>query len=95
LEYDKVYADQIIKQFESIPECNESFTLVGFGGDPSVTFGGFKMVSATDRKRSQMEIQPELQAKLSQVTGVNAAAFPRPRLPGANRGSTLSREAPW
>jgi multidrug efflux pump len=33
-----------------------------------------------------MEIQPELQAKLGQVTGLNAAAFPRPSLPGAGRG---------
>ncbi|MGA7983251.1 MAG: efflux RND transporter permease subunit [Chromatiaceae bacterium] len=86
VEYDKVYADQIVKLFESIPEYNESFVLVGFGGDPSVIFGGFKMVSTTKRERSQMEIQPELQAKLGQVTGLNAAAFPRPSLPGAGRG---------
>ncbi len=86
MEYNQVYANQIIDIFESIPEYHESFVLVGFGGDSSVTFGGFKMKSTSERDRSQMEVQPELQGKLGAVAGLQVAAFPRPSLPGAGRG---------
>jgi multidrug efflux pump len=86
VEYNQVYANQIIEIFEGIPEYSESFVLVGFGGDASTTFGGFKMVSTTDRDRSQMEVQPELQGRLGQVAGLQVAAFPRPSLPAAGRG---------
>ena len=86
VEYNQIYADQIIDIFETIPEYHESFVLVGFGGDTSVTFGGFKMSSTTERERSQMEVQPELQGKLGAVAGLQVAAFPRPSLPGAGRG---------
>ena len=86
VEYSQVYASQIIDIFESIPEYHESFVLVGFGGDTSTTFGGFKMRSTTERERSQMEVQPEVQRGLGQVTGMSVAAFPRPSLPAAGRG---------
>ncbi|HSQ06505.1 MAG TPA: efflux RND transporter permease subunit, partial [Chromatiaceae bacterium] len=69
-----------------IPEYKEGFILVGMGGDPSVTFGGFKMPSASQRERSQMEVMPELQGKLKGISGVDVAVFPRPSLPGAGRG---------
>ena len=86
VEYNRVYADQIVEIFESVPEYQESFVLVGFAGDPSVTFGGFKMKSTRERERSQMEVQPELQGKLEAVAGLQVAAFPRPSLPGAGSG---------
>jgi multidrug efflux pump len=86
VDYNQIYADQIIDIFETIPEYHESFVLVGFGGDTSVTFGGFKLSSTTERERSQMEVQPELQGKLGAVAGLQVAAFPRPSLPGAGRG---------
>ena len=86
VEYNQVYARQIIDIFETIPEYHESFVLVGFGGDASVTFGGFKMTSSRQRERSQMEVNPELQGKLGQVAGMQVAVFPRPSLPAAGRG---------
>ena len=89
VEYSQVYANQILDLFETLPEYHESFLLVGFGGDPNITFGGFKMRSTTERTRSQMEVHPELQGKLGQVAGLQAAAFPRPSLPGAGRGLPL------
>jgi multidrug efflux pump len=86
VEYNQVYAKQIVDIFENFPEYSESFVLVGFGGDSSTTFGGFKMRPTTERERSQMEINPELQGKLSRVAGLQVAAFPRPSLPAAGRG---------
>jgi multidrug efflux pump len=85
-EYNQLYARQVLDLFESIPEYHESFVLVGFQGDPSITFGGFKMQPPGQRERSQMAVMPELQGKLQAVAGFQTAAFPRPSLPGAGRG---------
>ncbi len=85
-EYNSLYARQVLDIFESVPEYHESFVLVGFGGDPTVTFGGFKMEQPSQRQRSQMQVLPELQGKLQQVAGFQLAMFPRPSLPGGGRG---------
>jgi multidrug efflux pump len=85
-EFNQLYAREVLDIFESIPEYHESFVLVGFRGDPTVTFGGFKMPPPGERARSQMEVQPELQGRLQQVAGFEMAAFPRPSLPGTGRG---------
>lgn len=89
LNYDEIYARELIQQFETIPEYNESFILLGFGGNDNTVFGGFKMPSTFDRERSQMDIQPELQAKVNQVAGFQTAVIPRPSLPGSGGGLPL------
>ncbi|MDX1528582.1 MAG: efflux RND transporter permease subunit, partial [Gammaproteobacteria bacterium] len=86
IEYDRLYVKQIHDAFETIPEYDESFFLLGMGGNPSSIFGGFKMPPPTARQRSQAEVQPELQAKLSGIAGLQIAAFPRPSLPGSGGG---------
>lgn len=86
IDYDLRYVKQILPIFESFPEYKESFILAGFGGDQSTTFGGFKMPPPSERERSQMEIQPQLQGALSQVTGLQTVVFPRPSLPTPGRG---------
>jgi len=88
-EYNVLYAKEVLKLFESVPEYHESFLLVGFGGDPTVTFGGVKMRHTTQRERSQTEVQTEVQAKLQSVAGLELAIFPRPSLPGTGRGLPL------
>ena len=89
LEYNETYSRELIKQFESIPEYKESFLIMGFGGDTSRIFSGFKMPSTFDRQRSQSEIQPELQAKVGQIAGFQTAVLPRPSLPGSGGGLPL------
>ena len=89
LRYDEFYSRELMKQFETIPEYNESFWLLGFGGDDNVVFGGFKMPSTSQRKRSQMEIQPELQTKVNKIAGFKTAVIPRPSLPGSGGGLPL------
>ncbi len=86
LEYNEAYADKIQAAFETTPEYHESFYILGFGRDTSTVFGGFKMEQPSKRPRSQMEIQPELQQKLSQIAGFQIAIFPRPSLPGSGGG---------
>lgn len=89
LKYNETYTRELIEVFETFPEYNESFLLLGFGGDDNVVFGGFKMPSTTLRERSQMDIQPELQAKVNDIAGFQTAIIPRPSLPGSGGGLPL------
>ena len=86
LEYNEAYGRQIVAAFETLPEYHESFFLLGFGRDASTVFGGFKMPPPEQRERSQMEVLPELQGKLSGIAGFQTAVFPRPSLPGSGGG---------
>ncbi len=85
IEYNEAYTRQIVEAFESVPEYHESFFLLG-RGEPTTTFGGFKMQPPSLRPRSQMEVQPEVQNKLQQIAGFQIAVFPRPSLPGSGGG---------
>ncbi|MGY6276172.1 efflux RND transporter permease subunit [Methylomonas sp. MgM2] len=89
LQYNETYSRELIKQFESIPEYKESFLIMGFGGDTSRVFSGFKLPSTFERERSQSDIQPELQAKVGQIAGFQTAVVPRPSLPGSGGGLPL------
>ncbi|NOT12464.1 MAG: MMPL family transporter [Methylococcaceae bacterium] len=89
LKYNDIYTRELIKTFETIPEYKESFLLLGFQNSTNVVFGGFKMPSATERQRSQMEIQPELQSKVDRIAGFKTAVIPRPSLPGSGGGLPL------
>jgi len=89
IEYNEIYTKEIIDAFESVPEYKESFLLLGFGGEQNMVFGGFKMAPPSQRERSQMQIQPELQGKVGGVAGFQTAVIPRPSLPGAGRGLPL------
>jgi len=85
IEYNEAYTRQIVEAFESIHEYHESFFLLG-RGEPTTTFGGFKMQPPSFRTRSQMQVQPELQGKLQKIAGFQIAVFPRPSLPGSGGG---------
>jgi multidrug efflux pump len=85
IEYNEAYTRQIVEAFESIPEYHESFFLLG-RGEPTTTFGGFKMQPPSFRPRSQMQVQPELQGKLQKIAGFQIAVFPRASLPGSGGG---------
>ncbi|MFP4611281.1 MAG: efflux RND transporter permease subunit, partial [Thiohalophilus sp.] len=84
LDYHKAYSNQIKEIFETFPEYSDSFFILGRTQD--TVFGGFKMVEQTERERSQMEIQPELNAKMNNVAGYQIGIFPRPSIPGSSRG---------
>ena len=84
LEYNEAYTREIVEAFEGLPEYHESFLLLGFRGDDNVVFGGFKMRQPAFRERSQMQVLPDVQGRLSQIAGFQLAAFPRPSLPGSS-----------
>ncbi len=86
LDFLKEQTKKLVDVFESIPEFDHSFILLGFGGDSHKMLGGFKMGHQSERERTQMEVKPELQKKLSAITGLRTAVVQRPGLPGAGGG---------
>jgi len=86
LDYNRLYARQLLEVFQSFSEYNKSFFILGFGGDTRLVFGGFKMPPPSQRQRSQMEIQPLLQRAVGRVAGFRTVVFPRPTLPGSGGG---------
>jgi multidrug efflux pump len=86
IDYDLKYLKEMLPIFDSFPEYQDGFLLAGFGGDQTMSFGGFKMPPAAERERSQAQIQPLLQGALSQITGLNTVVFPLPSLPTPGNG---------
>ncbi|MGR8920306.1 MAG: efflux RND transporter permease subunit [Gammaproteobacteria bacterium] len=86
VDYDERYARRMIEAFETIPEYNASFLMLGFNGARNMVFGGFKMVPTSERERAQWEVQNALAPMLGSITGFQVSAFPRPSLPSPGRG---------
>ncbi|MDU0220384.1 efflux RND transporter permease subunit, partial [Escherichia coli] len=69
LDYINAYTDQFVEIFKSFPEYYSSFQINGFNGVQS-GIGGFLLTPWDQRSRTQMEILPEVQAKLNQIPGL-------------------------
>ena len=84
------YSVQIRKIFDSFPETRQVFQINGVsltgGGGNNAGIDGIKLKDWSQRSRSQMQLLPLVQARLSQVTGLQAAAFQKPTLPGSPTG---------
>jgi len=87
LEYLEAYGKQVQSIFETFPEYNDSFFLIG--RTPGQIFGGFKMKPVEDRERSQNEVKDPLFGMLGQVAGLSSFVFPRPSIPTPSRGAPL------
>lgn len=86
LDFLKQQTKKLVDIFEDIPEYDHTFILLGLGGDTHKMLGGFKMGHQSERERTQMEVKPELQQKVSSITGLRTAVVQRPGLPGAGGG---------
>ncbi len=83
-DYLEAYGRDMQSRMEEMDGYHETFMILGFNGN--TVFGGFKMANFADRDISQFEVLPPLQGTLSQVAGLQTAAFPRPSLPGSSGG---------
>ncbi len=85
IDYADYYGSQLDKAFASFPETDLRFVL---NGTPSANQGisGMLLKPWDERKRTAMQLKPLVQAKLSQIPGVNAFAFNLPALPGGPGG---------
>ncbi|MBU0900600.1 MAG: efflux RND transporter permease subunit [Gammaproteobacteria bacterium] len=85
LEYLNKYTDEFVSIFKEFPEYYSSFQINGFNGVQS-GIGGFLMTPWNERERTQMEILPEVQSRLSQIAGLQIFGFNLPSLPGTGEG---------
>jgi multidrug efflux pump len=85
LDYMEVYGEQLQTRFEQLPGYDESFMLLGLQS-PNTVFGGFKLKPWDEREISQFEVEPQMQAAVSEVTGLRTSVFTRPAIPGAGEG---------
>jgi multidrug efflux pump len=85
LNYLNVYTDEFIEIFKTFPEYYSSFQINGFNGVQS-GIGGFLLNPWNERKRTQMQLLPEVQAKLDGISGVQVFGFNLPSLPGTGEG---------
>lgn len=89
-EYTTLYTDQIRDLTKDLPELKTSFSIVGMGGATNSGFSVWVLKDWADRTRSQKEIQADIQARLSKVSGVDTQVFAPPSLPGAGGGLPIS-----
>nr|WP_180205296.1 multidrug efflux RND transporter permease subunit [Pseudomonas sp. SbOxS1]NYU05348.1 multidrug efflux RND transporter permease subunit [Pseudomonas sp. SbOxS1] len=85
LDYLNTYTDEFIEIFKAFPEYYSSFQINGFNGVQS-GIGGFLLKPWNERSRTQMEILPEVQAKLESISGLQVFGFNLPSLPGTGEG---------
>lgn len=85
LDYLNTYTDQFLEVFKSLPEYYSWFQINGFNGVQSGV-GGFLLQPWDERERTQMEVLPELQAKLDRIPGLQVFGFNLPSLPGTGEG---------
>ncbi|NNJ13917.1 multidrug efflux RND transporter permease subunit [Pseudomonas putida CSV86] len=85
LDYLNAYTGEFTKIFKEFPEYYSSFQINGFNGVQS-GIGGFLLKPWGDRKRTQMELLPEVQHKLDSIAGLQIFGFNLPALPGTGEG---------
>ncbi|MGK9064790.1 multidrug efflux RND transporter permease subunit [Stutzerimonas chloritidismutans] len=85
LDYLNAYTDQFLEIFKSFPQYYSWFQINGFNGVQS-GIGGFLMTPWDERERTQMEVLPEVQAKIDRIPGLQVFGFNLPSLPGTGEG---------
>ncbi len=85
LDYLNTYTNQFLTIFKDFPEYYSSFQINGFNGVQS-GIGGFLLKPWNERNRTQMELLPEVQARLAQIPGLQIFGFNLPALPGTGEG---------
>lgn len=85
LDYLSAYTDEFTTIFKEFPEYYSSFQINGFNGVQS-GIGGFLLKPWDERERTQMELLPQVQAKLESISGLQIFGFNLPSLPGTGEG---------
>ena len=89
-DYTQLYVDEMRDKTKDLPELDANFSITGFGGQTNSGIALWAFKDWSERNRSQKELQTDIQARLSSVTGVQALVFAPPSLPGAGGGLPIS-----
>jgi len=85
LEQTQLYSKEVYKIVAGYPETDHVFQLDGINGLNS-GIAGMVMKPWNERTRTSMQLQPDVQDHLGELSGVRSVAFLRPPLPGGGRG---------
>jgi multidrug efflux pump len=83
LEQTRISTRQIYETFASYPETDHVFQLDGLFGLNS-GIAGMVFKPWDERKRTTMQLLPDVQGRLSRIPGARTVAFLRPPLPGSS-----------
>ncbi len=81
LEYTTLYTDAADEIFLSYPESDFTFQLIS----PAFGFSGMVLKPWDQRSRTVFDIQPEVQQRLAELTGINLFPVTPPALPGGGQ----------
>ncbi len=82
VDYVNQYLDDIIAVWKKIPEVTHSWQV----NNPGQVFGGVELAPWSQRERTQQEVQADLQAGFSKISGLQIFTFGWPSLPGTDSG---------
>jgi multidrug efflux pump len=85
LDYTDIYSKELDQVYRSFPETLATFVVSGYSGLNS-SISGMILKPWDERKRTVTALTPLVQAKLSQIAGMNVFAFNLPPLPGSSGG---------
>lgn len=79
----QLYSREVYNTYMQHPETDHVFQLEGISG-LNTGIAGMVLKPWDERKVTTIELQPQIQAELSKITGANIAVFQRPPLPGSS-----------
>jgi multidrug efflux pump len=89
LDYTKIFSEQLDNTYAAFPETTGRFIVNGFSGLNS-SISGMIVKDWDERSKSTMQLLPDVQAKLNNITGMQIFAFNLPPLPGGTGGLPVS-----
>ena len=89
VQYTQTYAAQVEKILTGYPEYDQTFVISGMPVE-NMVIAGMVLTPWSQRERSQMDLQPELQGQFMGITGMNVFAINPPSLPGTAMGMPVN-----
>ena len=89
VQYVQTYAEQIEDILSTYPEYDQTFVIAGMPVENNV-MAGMVLTPWSQRERSQMDLQPQLQGELSGIAGMTVFAINPPSLPGTPMGMPVN-----
>lgn len=83
LDQTELFSKKAYEVFTQYPEYDHSFQLDGVNG-LNTAIAGMVLKPWDKRKRTTMQLQPEIQEKLESIAGLKAVVFQPPPLPGSS-----------
>ena len=86
IDYINYFLDEMVAVWKQVPEVTHSWQV----NNPGNVFGGVELKPWGERKRTQQEIQAELQGEFRKISGLEIFTFGWPSMPGTDSGLPVS-----